>query len=50
MLWSVLIAVTGAALAAPCVRRYALRRRAVSRARAELAWFAQQRPRPDRRR
>ncbi|KAA5829629.1 hypothetical protein ABT337_22360 [Saccharopolyspora hirsuta] len=45
MLWSMAVVVAaGLALAVPGVRRYLRRRRAVARARTELAWFYQQRP------
>ncbi|MER5389402.1 hypothetical protein [Saccharopolyspora sp. NPDC002686] len=48
MLWSTVVIAAGLALAAPGIRRYLRRRRAVSRARTELAWFYQQRPQRDR--
>ncbi|MGP4021497.1 hypothetical protein [Saccharopolyspora sp. 5N708] len=42
--WMVTVAaVCGLLVLAPAVRRYLLRRRAVSRVRTELAWFYQQR-------
>ncbi|GAA0510471.1 hypothetical protein [Saccharopolyspora thermophila] len=46
MQWWMAAAVAGAALlaAAPAARRSLIRRRGVARARAQLAWFDQERP------
>ncbi|MER7082910.1 hypothetical protein SAMN02982929_06853 [Saccharopolyspora kobensis] len=48
MLWSIAVVAVGLALAVPGARRYLLRRRAVTRARTELAWFYQRRPERER--